>query len=65
MPSLQVRNLPDFIYEGLRACAKEDNRSLAQETTFILQEYLAARLRVTKDRGKPPRGELLFTEEVS
>ncbi|MBN2425855.1 MAG: hypothetical protein JXR46_10785 [Calditrichaceae bacterium] len=40
MPILQVRNLPSEIYNKLRLKAKEENRSIAQQTVVILKEGL-------------------------
>lgn len=39
MPALQVRNLPQDIYDQLAAEAKAEHRSLAQHTTSILAEH--------------------------
>lgn len=43
MPPLQVKDCPEDVYERLRACAKEENRSISQQTLTILQEFLDAR----------------------
>ena len=37
MPALQVRDIPQDIYDGLVKLAKEENRSLAQETVVLLR----------------------------
>lgn len=39
MPSLQVRDLPQDIYDTLVRSAKRNHRSIAQQTTHILAEY--------------------------
>jgi len=38
MATLNVKNLPDSLYKKLRACAKRDRRSLAQEVIQILTQ---------------------------
>lgn len=40
MPALQVKDCPSDVYERLRACAAEENRSIAQQTVAILRLYL-------------------------
>jgi hypothetical protein len=40
MPTLQVRDLPEDVYVRLSAVAKEENRSLAQQTIVLLRESL-------------------------
>ena len=40
MPLLQVRNLPDDLYEKLSSVAAADNRSIAQETIVLLRKAL-------------------------
>ncbi len=44
MPSLQVRELPDEIYQQLNYLASKDHRSLAQETIVLLRESIEARM---------------------
>lgn len=46
MPALQIKDCPADVYERLRACAKEENRSIAQQALTIVEDYLDAR-----DRG--------------
>ncbi|MGH2799557.1 MAG: FitA-like ribbon-helix-helix domain-containing protein [Thermoleophilaceae bacterium] len=41
MPSLQVRNIPDDLYEALRAAADREGRSLSAQTVAILRKALA------------------------
>ena len=43
MPALQVKDCPDELYERLRICASEQNRSISQQTVTILEEYLGMR----------------------
>ena len=40
MPALQVRDCPEDLYEKLRTCAAEQDRSITQQTVHILREYL-------------------------
>jgi plasmid stability protein len=43
MATLYVRNVPDDVYERLRAAAQEDGRSIAAQTTVLLREGLTWR----------------------
>jgi antitoxin FitA len=40
MPTLQVRDLPEDVYIRLSMIAKEENRSIAQQTIVLLKESL-------------------------
>lgn len=40
MPLLQVRDLPEDLYRVLADIAKQDNRSIAQETIVLLKKAL-------------------------
>ncbi len=40
MPLLQVRDIPEDLYEELSRVAKQDNRSIAQETIVLLRAAL-------------------------
>jgi plasmid stability protein len=40
MAALQVRDLPDPIYQRLKVLAKQDHRSLAQEAIVVLARGL-------------------------
>lgn len=42
MATLNVKNLPDGLYRKLRARAKRERRSVAQEIILILSEVLEA-----------------------
>lgn len=42
MPALQVRELPQDIYDELKARADKEHRSLSQQTIVLLQQALAA-----------------------
>ncbi|ORC34657.1 hypothetical protein B4O97_11970 [Marispirochaeta aestuarii] len=41
MPLLQVRDIPEDLYEKLSRVAEQDNRSIAQETIVLLKQALA------------------------
>lgn len=43
MPALQVKDCPEHIYESLRTCAAEENRSISQQALTIIQRYLEMR----------------------
>ncbi len=40
MPFLQVRNIPEELYEKLTQTAKADKRTIAEETIFLLRKAL-------------------------
>ena len=40
MPLLQVRDMPEDLYEKLAFLAKAENRSIAQETIVLLRQAL-------------------------
>lgn len=42
MATLNVKNLPDALYRKLKARAKSERRSVAQEVTRLLSEALEA-----------------------
>jgi plasmid stability protein len=44
MPTLQVRDLPQELYNQLSFLAERDHRSLAQETIVLLKESIENRL---------------------
>lgn len=41
MANLQVRNIPDELYEALRKAADDEDRSLSAQTVAILRRALA------------------------
>lgn len=43
MPPLQVKECPTDVYERLRKCAHEENRSIAQQTLTIIEDFLDMR----------------------
>ena len=62
MPALQVKDCPADVYEKLRECAEEENRSISQQTLTIIEDFLALRERkraeaksaATAENGEPP-----------
>ncbi len=40
MPLLQVRDMPEDLYEKLSQIAEQDNRSITQETIVLLRKAL-------------------------
>lgn len=59
MPALQVRDFPDDLYEMLKASAKANHRSLAQQTVAFVErglrdERLSARYGGAYDMGIAP-----------
>ena len=40
MATLNIKNLPDALYEKLRARARRERRSVAQEVTHLLSDVL-------------------------
>lgn len=42
MATLNVKGLPDELYQRLKARAEQDRRSIAQEVSFLLSEALNA-----------------------
>lgn len=43
MATLNVKNLPDDLYERLKQRAKRDRRSVAQEVILLLEDALQAK----------------------
>lgn len=41
MPALQVRDFPDDLYEQLKERAREEHRSIAQQTIVCVEDYLS------------------------
>ena len=42
MPSLQIKDCPQGIYDDLKLCALREDRSMAQQALHIIREYLKA-----------------------
>ena len=54
MPALQVKDCPDDVYQRLRICAAEENRSISQQALTIIEGFLNAR-----DSGKVQQRNLV------
>ena len=44
MPTLQVRDLPDELYDQLSYLAEREHRSLTQEAIVLLKQGIAAKM---------------------
>jgi len=74
MPTLQVRDLPEDVYVRLNMIAKEENRSIAQQTIVLLKESLGlhtnnklrrkALLESIREKTYPDTGELDEVEMI-
>jgi plasmid stability protein len=68
MATLNIKNLPDGLYRKLRAHAKRERRSVAQEVTRLLSEALESPKRLSildlKGLGKDHWKEINATEHV-
>ena len=43
MANLQIKGVDDAIYEELKKLAAAENRSVSQQTLFLIKDYLAKR----------------------
>ncbi|MDD3981643.1 MAG: hypothetical protein PHT55_05525 [Spirochaetales bacterium] len=50
MPTLQVRELPEDVYNQLSYLAEKEHRSLAQQTIVLLKEGIRSRLKAKERR---------------
>jgi plasmid stability protein len=50
MASLQIREMPDDLYESLKLKAEKDHRSLAQQAIILLSQALRAQGRDSSRR---------------
>lgn len=53
MPALQVKDFPSDVYDDLRECAAQEDRSIAQQTVHILKRYLALYKAAAHTSGSP------------
>ena len=79
MATLYVENIPDVLYEALRARARSNRRSIAAETLLILEQAVptaaelkrrmalfkeAERIRKSQPKGVPgPSAEAMLRED--
>ena len=47
MPTLQVRNIPQELYDRIKKSAESERRSLSQQTIILLDEALTDRAKET------------------
>jgi len=52
MPTLQVRDLPEHIYEQIVELAEKDRRSITQETIILLEKALEIEKQNKNNRKK-------------
>lgn len=52
IPTLQVRDLPDEVYNQIKYLAKNEHRSLTQEAIVLLKEGIASRMGNKERRRK-------------
>ena len=52
MPTLQVRDLPEHIYEQIVELAETDRRSITQETIILLEKALESEKQNKNNRKK-------------
>jgi hypothetical protein len=46
MANLQIKGINDELYGELKEMAAEENRSVSQQTLYLLRDYLAKRRRI-------------------
>ena len=63
MPTLNVRNVPKPVYEGVRRIAELDKRSLSQEVLWILERFIEER-KVSRSSREARRLAEALREEV-
>lgn len=62
MPTLQVRDLPQDVYERLCENAKAEHRSIAQQATAILESHLLGRGQEERPRPSQSAGNHLVKQ---
>jgi predicted CopG family antitoxin len=50
MANLQIKGIDDELYGELKEMAAEENRSISQQTLFLLRDYLAKRKKVYMEK---------------
>ena len=66
MAILQVRDVPDELYENLSVIAKLENRSISQETIYLLKNALKLKSeRLAKRKSVLAKIEQLNTPEIN
>ena len=64
MTALQIKDCPVEVYERLRVCATEENRSISQQALTIIEDYLNMRQQM-REASEPrrPRVRSYYVQE--
>jgi hypothetical protein len=57
MANLQIKGIDDGLYNELKRIAAEENRSVSQQTLFLVRDYIAKRQKI---RGTKSPGQVLL-----
>jgi hypothetical protein len=57
MANLQIKGIDDELYSELKRIAAEENRSVSQQTVFLVRDYVAKRQKI---RGVKSPGQVLL-----
>jgi hypothetical protein len=57
MANLQIKGIDDGLYNELKRIAAEENRSVSQQTLFLVKDYIAKRQKV---RGTKSPAQVLI-----
>jgi len=57
MANLQIKGIDDVLYNELKRIAAEENRSVSQQTLFLVRDYIAKRQKI---RGTKSPGQVLL-----
>lgn len=57
MANLQIKGIDNELYNELKRIAAEENRSVSQQTLFLVKDYIAKRQKV---RGTKSPGQVLI-----
>lgn len=57
MANLQIKGIDDGLYNELKRIAAEENRSVSQQTLFLVRDYIAKRQKV---RGTKSPAQVLL-----
>jgi len=57
MANLQIKGVDNALYDDLKRIAAEENRSVSQQTLFLVRDYIAKRQKI---RGAKSPGQVLL-----
>jgi predicted CopG family antitoxin len=57
MANLQIKGMDDELYKELKRIAAEENRSISQQTVFLVRDYIAKKQKV---RGTKTPAQVLL-----